>query len=87
MGVELTFAMSTDSSASMRVQSMLLPVDHRYENHWIEEGDHTYLVIRVPEPGVEDFIDEVRACHPSVSHVGHDLVDGLTDFETPRNTG
>jgi hypothetical protein len=55
MGVELTFAMSTDSSASMRVQSMLLPVDHRYENHWIEEDDHTFLVIRVPEPGVEQF--------------------------------
>jgi hypothetical protein len=34
MGVELTFAMSTDSSASMRVQSMLLPYDDRFENRW-----------------------------------------------------
>ena len=32
MGVELTFAMSTESSASMRVQSMLLPFDDRFEN-------------------------------------------------------
>jgi hypothetical protein len=30
-------------------------------------------VIRVPEPGVEQFIDEVRACHPTVSH--HDTID------------
>jgi hypothetical protein len=72
MGVELTFAMSTDSSASMRVQSMLLPFDDRFENRWIEEGDHTYLVIQVPEPGVEQFIDEVRSCHPTVWHVGEE---------------
>ncbi|MGI9085732.1 MAG: hypothetical protein ACR2FE_10665 [Aeromicrobium sp.] len=69
MGVELTFAMSTDSSAAMRVQTMLLPYDDRWENRWIEEGDHTYLLIRVPEGGVEGFIDEVRACHPTVSHL------------------
>ena len=75
MGVELTFAMSTDSSASMRVQSMLLPFDDRFENQWIEEGEHTYLVIRVPEPGVEQFIDEVRACHPTVWQVGHDAAE------------
>ena len=75
MGVQLTFAMSTDSSASMRVQSMLLPFDDRFENRWVEQGDNTYLVIRVPEPGVEDFIDEVQACHPTVSQVGHDLID------------
>ncbi len=75
MGVELTFAMSTDSSASMRVQSMLLPFDDRFENRWIEEGEHTYLVIRVPEPGVEQFIDEVRACHPTVWQVGHDAAE------------
>jgi hypothetical protein len=75
MGVELTFAMATDSSASMRVQSMLLPFDDRYENRWVERGDHTYLVIRVPEPGVEQFIDEVRACHPTIWHVGQDATD------------
>jgi hypothetical protein len=75
MGVELTFAMSTESSASARVQTMLMPFADRYQNRWIEEGDHTYLVIRVPEPGVEQFIDEVRACHPTVSHVGHDTID------------
>ncbi len=72
MGVELTFAMTTDSSASMRVQAMLLPFDGRFENRWIEEGDHTYLVIEVPEPGVEQFINEVRSCHPTVWHVGDD---------------
>ncbi len=72
MGVELTFAMSTDSSASMRVQSMLLPLDDRFENRWIEDDDRTYLVIRVPEPGVEQFIDEVRSCHPTVWHVGEE---------------
>ena len=72
MGVELTFAMTTDSSASMRVQAMLLPFGGRIENRWIEEGDHTYLVIKVPEPGVEQFIDDVRACHPTVWHVGDD---------------
>ena len=70
MGVELTFAMSTESSASMRVQSMLLPFDDRFENRWIEEDERTYLVIRVPEPGVEQFIDEVRACHPTIWHIG-----------------
>ena len=75
MGVELTFAMSTDSSASMRVQSMLLPFDNRFENRWIEQGDHTYLVIRVPEPGVEQFIDDVYACHPTVHQV-----DQTADF-------
>jgi hypothetical protein len=69
MGLELTFSMSTDSSASMRVQSMLLPYDGRYENRWIEEGDRTFLVIRVPEPGVEGFIEQVRSCHPTVSHI------------------
>jgi hypothetical protein len=74
MGFELTFAMSTDSSASMRVQSMLLPYDGRFENRWIEEGDRTYLVIRVPQPGVEGFIDEVRSCHPTVTHVGQDEI-------------
>jgi len=26
----------------------------------------------VPEPGVEQFIDEVRACHPTVWHVGEE---------------
>ena len=74
MGVELTFAMSTESSASMRVQSMLLPFDDRFENRWIEDDDRTYLVIRVPEPGVEQFIDEVRACHPTIWHVGDSTV-------------
>lgn len=74
MGVELTFAMSTDSSASMRVQSMLLPYDDRWENRWIEEDDHTYLVIRVPEPGVEGFIDEIRSCHPTVWQVDRDTI-------------
>ena len=74
MGVELTFAMSTDSSASMRVQSMLLPFDDRFENRWIEEGENTYLVIRVPEAGVEQFIDEVRSCHRTIWQVGHDPV-------------
>ena len=54
----------------MRVQSMLLPLDERFENRWVEAGHHTYLVIRVPEAGVEDFIDDVRACHPTVSQVG-----------------
>ena len=75
MGFELTFAMSTDSSASMRVQTMLMPYGDRFQNRWVEEGDHTYLVIRVPEPGVEGFIDEVRACHPTVWHIGHDAID------------
>ncbi len=75
MGVELTFAMSTESSASMRVQAMLMPYGDRFQNRWVEEGDHTYLVIRVPEGGVEGFIDEVRACHPTVWHVGHDPID------------
>jgi hypothetical protein len=74
MGVELTFAMSTESSASMRVQSMLLPFDDRFENRWIEDDDRTYLVIRVPEPGVEQFIDEVRSCHPTIWHVGDSTV-------------
>ena len=74
MGVELTFAMSTESSASMRVQSMLLPFDDRFENRWIEDDDRTYLVICVPEPGVEQFIDEVRACHPTIWHVGDSTV-------------
>lgn len=74
MGVELTFAMSTDSSASMRVQTMLLPYEDRWENRWIEEGDHTYLVIRVPKGGVDGFIDQVRACHPTVWQVD-DTVD------------
>jgi hypothetical protein len=74
MGVELTFAMSTDSSAVMRVQSMLLPYDGRFEDRWIEEGQRTYLVIRVPEPGVEGFIDEMRSCHPTVSHIRQDQV-------------
>jgi hypothetical protein len=75
MGVQLTFAMSTDSSASIRVQSMLLPFDDRFENRWVEQGDNTYLVIRVPEPGVEDFIEDVHACHPTISQVGHDRMD------------
>jgi hypothetical protein len=73
--VELTFAMSTRSSASMRVQSMLLPYDDRFENRWVEKGDHTYLVIQVPEGGVDEFIDDVHACHPTVSQVGHETVD------------
>jgi hypothetical protein len=73
--VELTFAMSTESSASMRVQSMLLPYDDRFENRWVERGDHTYLVIQVPEGGVDEFIDDVHACHPTVSQVGHETVD------------
>jgi hypothetical protein len=80
MGVELTFAMNTDSSASMRVQSMLLPLDERFENRWVEAGDHTYLVIRVPEAGVEDFIDDVRACHPTVWQVGQDAIELPTDL-------
>ena len=80
MGVELTFAMNTDSTASMRVQSMLLPLDERFENRWVEAGDHTYLVIRVPEAGVEDFIDDVRACHPTVWHVGQDAIELPTDL-------
>ena len=80
MGIELTFAMNTDSSASMRVQSMLLPLDERFENRWVEAGDHTYLVIRVPEAGVEDFIDDVRACHPTVSQVGSNAIELPTDL-------
>ncbi len=87
MGVELTFAMNTDSSASMRVQSMLLPFDERFENRWVEAGDHTYLVIRVPEAGVQDFIDDVQACHPTVSHVRQDPVDLPTDLGSPSVTG
>lgn len=75
MGVELTFAMSTDSSASMRVQTMLLPLDNRWESRWTEKGQSTYLVIRVPEGGVEGFIDEVRACHPTVSHIRRDAIE------------
>jgi hypothetical protein len=80
MGVELTFAMNTDSSASMRVQSMLLPFDERFENRWVEAGDHTYLVIRVPEAGVQDFIDDVHACHPTVSQIGQDAIELPTDL-------
>ena len=75
MGVELTFAMNTDSSASMRVQSMLLPYDDRFRNRWVEKGDRTYLVIQVPEGGVEEFIDDVHACHPTVLQVGHEPID------------
>ena len=87
MGVELTFAMTTDSSASMRVLSMLLPFDERFENRWVEAGDHTYLVIRVPEAGVEDFIDDVRACHPTVWQVGQDEVELPTDLGSSSATG
>ena len=91
MGVELTFAMHTDSSAAIRVQSMLLPFDEmydeRFENRWVEAGDHTYLVIRVPEAGVEDFIDDVRACHPTVSHVGQDAIELPTDLWSTSATG
>ena len=75
MGVELTFAMSTESSASARVQTLLMPYGDRFQNRWVEDGDHTYLVIRVPEPGVDQFIDEVRACHPTVWQVGYDAID------------
>ena len=74
MGFELTFAMSTDSNASIRVQSMLLPYEGKFENRWIEEGDRTYLVIRVPQPGVEYFIEEVRSCHPTVTHIRQDEI-------------
>jgi hypothetical protein len=86
MGVELTFAMTTDSSASMRVQSMLLPFDERFENRWVESGDHTYLVIRVPEAGVEDFIDDVHACHPTVSQVRQDPIELPSDLGAPSAT-
>ncbi len=83
MGVQLTFAMSTDSSASMRVQSMLLPYQGRFRNEWVEQGDHTYLIIQVPEGGLEDFIHDVRACHSTVWQVerGH-----LTDVSTVAAT-
>ena len=67
MSVQLTFAMSTDSSASMR--PMLLPYEGRFDNQWIEEGEHTFLLIEVPEGGVDTFIDDVHACHPTISHV------------------
>ena len=91
MGVELTFAMRTDSSAAMRVQSMLLPFDEmydeRFENRWVEAGDHTYLVIRVPEAGVEEFIADVHACHPTVSHVRQDPVDLPSDLGSSPVTG
>lgn len=86
MGVQLTFAMNTDSSASMRVQSMLLPFDERFENRWVERGDHTYLVIRVPGAGVQDFIDDVHACHPTVSQVGQDAIELPTDLRSPSAT-
>ena len=75
MGVELTFAMSTKSSASARVQSFLMPFATRFENRWMEDGDRTLLVIRVPEPGVEQFIGEVQACHPSVVRVSQDPIE------------
>ena len=75
MGVELTFAMSTDSSASMRVQSMLLPYGDRFEDRWLERGDHTYLVIEVPEGGIQEFVDDVHACHPTVWQVGHESAE------------
>ena len=78
--------MSTDSSASGRVQSMLMPYGDRWENRWVEEGEHTYLVIRVPEGGVDGFIDEVCACHPTVWQVDHDADRRLTDFESPSTT-
>jgi hypothetical protein len=91
MGVELTFAMNTDSSAAIRVQSMLLPFDEmydeRFENRWVEAGDHTYLVIRVPEAGVQDFIDDVQACHPTVSHVRQDAIELPTDLWSTSATG
>ena len=91
MGVELTFAMPTESSASMRVQSMLLPFDERvdesFESRWVEAGDHTYLVIRVPEAGVQGFIDDVRACHPTVWQVRQDAIDLPTDLGSPSVTG
>ena len=67
--VELTFAMSTDSSASMRVQSMLMPYGDRFQDRWTERGDRTYLVLQVPEGGVDEFIDDVHACHPTVWQV------------------
>lgn len=86
MGVELTFAMNTDSTVSMRVQSMLLPLDERFENRWVEAGKRTYLVIRVPEAGVQDFIDDVHACHPTVKQVGEDAIDLPTDLGSPTPT-
>ena len=73
--VELTFAMSTESSASMRVQSMLMPYGDRFLNRWVERGEHTYLVIQVPEGGVDEFIDDVHACHPTVWQVSHETID------------
>ncbi len=75
MGVELTFAMDTNTSASGRVQSMLMPYRDRYEHRWVEEGHRTYFVIRVPSPGVEGFIADVRACHRTVRHISQDTVD------------
>jgi hypothetical protein len=69
MSVQLTFAMSTESSASLRVQSMLLPYDGRFDDQWVEDGDQTYLVVQVPEGGVDTFIDDVNACHPTVCHI------------------
>ena len=86
MGVELTFAMTTDSSASMRVQSMLLPFDERFENRWVETGDRTLLVIRVPEAGVQGFIDDVHACHPTIRQVGEDAIDLPTDLGSSSAT-
>ena len=75
MGVELTFAMSTESSASARVQSFLLPFADRFQNRWMEDGDRTFLVIRVPEPGVDQFVGEVQACHPTVVQVSQDPIE------------
>ena len=71
----------------MRVQSMLLPYDDRFENRWVEQGDHTYLVIQVPEGGVDEFIDDVHACHPTVWQVAHEpSTREKTDFGSPSAT-
>jgi hypothetical protein len=83
MPVQLTFGMATDSSASMRVQSMLLPYDGRFRHQWVEQDDHTFLFIQVPEGGVDGFIEEVSECHPTVWQV--DEAD-VTDVEAAATT-
>jgi hypothetical protein len=88
MGVELTFAMATESSASLRVQTMLLPFDDQYHDTWSEDGAETYLVLRVPEARVESVIHKVSRCHPTVQHVDQvALTPSPTDFGSTPTTG
>lgn len=62
----------------MRVQAMLLPFEDQYQDRWSEDGDATYLVVRVPQDRVTSVVHRVSACHPSVEHVHRvDLVGGL----------